>query len=99
MTVTGVDIHPGSATGKLVNAVRIVAEIVAALPADRLTPETTSGREGFLHPFEVTGSAGRASVSFILRDFDDGGAALARRAAAAHRRARSPRASLAPGSR
>jgi tripeptide aminopeptidase len=70
VTVTGVDIHPGSATGKLVNAVRIVAEIVAALPSDRLTPETTSGREGFLHPFEVTGSAGRASVSFILRDFD-----------------------------
>ncbi|MGH2908668.1 MAG: peptidase T [Solirubrobacteraceae bacterium] len=70
VTVTGVEIHPGSATGKLVNAVRIVAEIVASLPSDRLTPETTSGREGFLHPFGVTGSAGRASVSFILRDFD-----------------------------
>jgi tripeptide aminopeptidase len=73
VTVTGVDIHPGTATGKMVNALRIVAEIVAALPSDRLTPETTSGREGFLHPFEVTGTAGQASVSFILRDFDDDG--------------------------
>ena len=70
ITVTGVDIHPGTATGKMVNALRIVAEIVAALPSDRLTPETTSGREGFLHPFEITGSAGRATVTFILRDFD-----------------------------
>ena len=73
VTVTGVDIHPGTATGKLVNALRIAAEIVAALPSDRLTPETTSGREGFLHPFELTGSAGRATVTFILRDFDEGG--------------------------
>jgi tripeptide aminopeptidase len=71
LTVTGVDIHPGTATGKLVNALRIAAEIVAALPSDRLTPETTSGREGFLHPFEFTGSAGRATVTFILRDFDE----------------------------
>jgi tripeptide aminopeptidase len=73
LTVTGVDIHPGTATGKMVNALRIAAEIVAALPSDRLTPETTSGREGFLHPFEFTGSAGRASVVFILRDFDEDG--------------------------
>jgi tripeptide aminopeptidase len=73
LTVTGVDIHPGTATGKMVNALRIASEIVAALPSDRLTPETTSGREGFLHPFEITGSAGRASVVFILRDFDEQG--------------------------
>ncbi|HET9125198.1 MAG TPA: peptidase T, partial [Solirubrobacteraceae bacterium] len=73
LTVTGVDIHPGTATGKMVNALRIASEIVAALPADRLTPETTSGREGFLHPFEFTASAGRAEVVFILRDFDADG--------------------------
>jgi tripeptide aminopeptidase len=73
LTVTGVDIHPGSATGKLVNALRLAAEIVAALPSDRLTPETTSGREGFLHPFEFIGAAGRATVKFILRDFDEEG--------------------------
>ncbi|HLI59190.1 MAG TPA: peptidase T [Solirubrobacteraceae bacterium] len=73
LTVTGVDIHPGTATGKLVNALRIASEIVAALPSDRLTPETTSGREGFLHPYEFSGSAGRATVTFILRDFDEAG--------------------------
>jgi tripeptide aminopeptidase len=71
VTVRGVDVHPGFATGKLVNALRIAAQIVAALPSDRLTPETTSGREGFLHPFELTGTAARASVRLILRDFDE----------------------------
>jgi tripeptide aminopeptidase len=71
LTVHGVDIHPGWATGKLVNAARVAARILVALPADRLTPETTSDREGFIHPYEVTGSAGRAVVRLIVRDFDD----------------------------
>ena len=72
VTVTGVDIHPGQATGKLVSALRIAAEVVAALPADRLTPDTTSGREGFIHPYELIGSAARAEIRLILRDFDAG---------------------------
>jgi tripeptide aminopeptidase len=71
ITVTGVDVHPGLATGILVNAARVVARIVAALPQDRLTPETTSGREGFIHVFELTGDAGTARIRAILRDFDD----------------------------
>ncbi len=71
VTVEGVDVHPGQATGKLVNALRLAAQIVAALPSDRLTPETTSGREGFIHPYELTGSAGRARIVAIVRDFDD----------------------------
>ncbi len=71
LTVEGVDVHPGQATGKLVNALRLAARIVAALPSDRLTPETTSGREGFIHPYELTGSAGRARIVAIVRDFDD----------------------------
>jgi tripeptide aminopeptidase len=71
VTVEGVDVHPGQATGKLVNALRLAAQIVAALPSDRLTPETTSGREGFIHPYELTGSAGRAQIVAIVRDFDD----------------------------
>jgi tripeptide aminopeptidase len=70
VTVTGIDVHPGMATGKLVSALRIAAEIVAELPADRLTPDTTSGYEGFLHPYELTGSAATARISLILRDFD-----------------------------
>lgn len=71
VTVTGVDVHPGFATGKLVSALRIAADIVAALPSDRLTPDTTSGREGFIHPYELTGTAARAEIRLILRDFDD----------------------------
>jgi len=71
LTVRGVDVHPGWATGKLVNALRLAARIVAALPSDTLTPETTAEREGFIHPHEITGTAGQAQVRFILRDFDD----------------------------
>jgi tripeptide aminopeptidase len=71
LTVTGVDVHPGLATDILVNASRVAARIVAALPQDRLTPETTSGREGFIHVFELSGDAGSARVRAIVRDFDD----------------------------
>jgi tripeptide aminopeptidase len=71
ITVTGVDVHPGFATGILVNAARVAAHIVAALPQDGLTPETTAGREGFIHVFEIAGDAGTAHVRAILRDFDD----------------------------
>jgi tripeptide aminopeptidase len=71
ITVTGIDIHPGQATGKLVSALRVAAEIVAELPSDRLTPDTTSGREGFIHPYELTGSTARAEIRLIIRDFDE----------------------------
>jgi tripeptide aminopeptidase len=71
ITIRGVDVHPGQATGKLVNALRLAAQIVAVLPADTLTPETTSGREGFIHPSDLTGRPGKAQVRFIVRDFDD----------------------------
>jgi tripeptide aminopeptidase len=50
---------------------RLAAQIVAGLPADTLTPETTSGREGFIHPSDLTGRPGKAQVRFIVRDFDD----------------------------
>jgi tripeptide aminopeptidase len=69
--VAGVDVHPGLATGILVNAARVAARIVAALPQDRLTPETTAGREGFIHVFELSGDAGHARIRAIVRDFDD----------------------------
>jgi tripeptide aminopeptidase len=71
LTVHGVDIHPGFATGKMVNAARLAAQIVAALPSDELTPETTSDREGFIHPVSSEASASKAEVQFIVRDFDD----------------------------
>jgi tripeptide aminopeptidase len=69
--IRGIDVHPGQATGKLVNALRLAAQIVAELPSDRLTPETTSGREGFIHPYGLTGTAARAEVRAIVRDFDE----------------------------
>ncbi|HVX33734.1 MAG TPA: peptidase T [Solirubrobacterales bacterium] len=71
ITIEGVDVHPGFATGKLVNAARLAARIVAALPADRLSPETTSGREGFIHVYEMEGTAATARIRAIVRDFDD----------------------------
>ena len=69
--VTGVGVHPGFATGKLVSALRVAAQIVAALPADRLTPETTSGRDGFIHPTFLQGATDKAEARWIVRDFDE----------------------------
>lgn len=71
VTIDGVEVHPGQATGRLVSALRLAARIVAELPADRLTPETTSGREGFIHPYELTGTPARAQLRAIIRDFDE----------------------------
>ncbi len=72
VTIAGVSAHPGFAKGKLENAVKIAAEIVAALPRRGLSPETTEGREGFIHPVEITGKAESARIDFILRDFETG---------------------------
>jgi tripeptide aminopeptidase len=70
-TVRGIDVHPGQATGKLVNALRIAARIIAALPSESLTPETTGGREGFIHPYAFNGTPGEARFRAIVRDFDE----------------------------
>jgi tripeptide aminopeptidase len=69
--IRGVDVHPGHATGKLVSALRLAADIVARLPSDRLTPDTTAGREGFIHPYELSGTAAEARIRAIVRDFDE----------------------------
>jgi tripeptide aminopeptidase len=69
--IEGVDVHPGFATGKMVNAARLAARIIDELPAVGLSPETTSGREGFIHVYEVSGTAGEARIRAIVRDFDD----------------------------
>ena len=71
VTIEGVDVHPGFAYGRMVNAARLAAQVLAALPGDTLTPETTQGREGFLHPFELSGTAAHATLRLIARDFDD----------------------------
>jgi len=71
ITITGVSQHPGYAKGKMESAIKIAAEIVEALPKDRLSPETTSGKEGFIHPTRINGLIEQTTIEFILRDFDD----------------------------
>src|SRR3954469_5982263 len=71
LTIHGVDIPPGFAKGILVNATRLAAQVVAALPSDRLTPETTDERQGYIHPYAIGGDAQVSTVTAIVRDFDD----------------------------
>jgi tripeptide aminopeptidase len=77
MTVTfqGFNTHPGFAKGRMVNAIRVAGEFLARLPKDRLSPETTEGREGYLHPYMMDASVDRTSVKFIIRDFRAAGLA------------------------
>ena len=70
VTVTGINIHPSIGKGKMVNAIRILSEFIAQLPGDRQSPETTDGREGFLHPYQLEGGVAEASVRILLRDFE-----------------------------
>jgi tripeptide aminopeptidase len=74
ITIQGVAIHPGFAKGKMENAIRIAGAIIDRLPKEA-APETTSGREGFIHPTGVTGSMEKATVSLIVRDFSEDGLA------------------------
>jgi tripeptide aminopeptidase len=69
ITVHGVIAHPGYAKDTLVNALKIVGEILAELPKNEFSPETTEKREGFVHPVRVEGLAEKASIEFIVRDF------------------------------
>ncbi len=71
LTIYGISSHPGFAKGKMQSAIKILAEVIHALPKDSLSPESTSGREGFIHPVGMEGSVEEASAEFILRDFDD----------------------------
>ncbi len=75
ITITGVSAHPGFAKGKMEHAIKIASEIVARLPKDTCSPETTEGRDGFLHPISITGALESATLTFILRDFTDDGLA------------------------
>ena len=69
LTIYGVITHPGYAKDKLVNALKIGAEILAALPKSELSPETTDGKQGFIHPVRVEGIAEKCTIDFIIRDF------------------------------
>lgn len=70
VTFTGVSAHPGYAKNKMVNALKAAASFLESLPADQLSPETTEGRDGFIHPVHVNGIAEKVTVQFIIRDFN-----------------------------
>lgn len=70
ITVNGVIAHPGNGKNKLVNAIKIAGEILEALPKTEWSPETTEKMQGFVHPVSVNGISEKASISFIVRDFD-----------------------------
>jgi tripeptide aminopeptidase len=71
--IHGVISHPGYAKGKMVNAMKIAGHILDALPKDRLSPESTEGKRGFIHPVRIDGVAEKCTVDFIIRDFDTAG--------------------------
>ncbi len=74
ISIKGVAIHPGTAKGKMENAIKIAADIVARLPKDQ-APETTEGRQGFIHPVGISGAMEGADLGFIIRDFTEEGLA------------------------
>ena len=98
MTVTfhGFNTHPGFAKGRMINAIKIAADFIHRLPVDRLSPETTDGHDGFVHPYVVDAGVDRTSVKLLLRDFRTDGlkekralvSSIAREATAAHPGAR-----------
>jgi len=75
MTITfkGFNTHPGYAKGHMVNAVKLAAAFIARLPPDRLSPETTEGYEGYVHPYLLDASVDRTSVKLLIRDFSTAG--------------------------
>jgi tripeptide aminopeptidase len=68
--IEGHSVHPGTSKGKMVNAIKLAAWLVERLPKDSRSPETTEGREGFVHPTRIAGTTAEAEVRFIARDFD-----------------------------
>jgi tripeptide aminopeptidase len=73
ITIEGVSTHPGFAKGKMEHAIKIAARIVERLPKDTCSPETTEGKDGFLHPIGISGALEKTTLSFIVRDFTDEG--------------------------
>lgn len=71
MTITfqGFNTHPGYARDRMINAVKVAADFIHSLPADRLSPETTDGRDGFVHPYVLDASVERTAVRLLIRDF------------------------------
>jgi tripeptide aminopeptidase len=73
ITIEGVSTHPGYARGKMEHAIKIASAIVDRLPKDTCSPETTEGKQGFLHPIAISGTLEQATLGFIVRDFTESG--------------------------
>ena len=69
VTIRGVNVHPGIAKGRMVNAVRVAGDLLSRLPRRGASPETTEGREGFLHPYQARGGVAEFTMQILLRDF------------------------------
>ncbi|KAA3613032.1 MAG: peptidase T [Calditrichaeota bacterium] len=73
VNIFGVNVHPGYAKNKMINGLKIAADLIEQLPKDSLSPETTAGREGYVHPNSIRGNVENLSIDFIVRDFTDDG--------------------------
>ncbi|RLS34626.1 MAG: peptidase T [Planctomycetota bacterium] len=73
VTVTGINTHPSVGKGTLVNAIKILATFLDSLPKNQLSPETTAGRDGFVHPYAISGGVAAAEARLIVRDFEERG--------------------------
>ncbi len=67
----GKNVHPGYAKGKMINSMKMASHFIELLPKDRLSPETTEGREGYVHPIQINGNEEKTTIKFIIRDFID----------------------------
>ena len=73
ITIEGVSAHPGFAKGRMEHAIKIAAAIIDRLPKNTCSPETTEGRQGFVHPIGISGALGTTTLGFIVRDFTEAG--------------------------
>lgn len=71
LTIKGVSTHPGFAKGKMESAIKIAGDIISSLPKNRLSPETTEKKQGFVHPMSIHGQIEEAVIKFIIRGFDN----------------------------
>jgi len=67
--ITGVNVHPGYAKNKMINAIKLASELIERLPKGTLSPETTDKREGYIHPYTIQGGNEKAVIKYLIRDF------------------------------
>lgn len=73
ITVTGVNVHPGYAKNKLINSIKVASEILEQFPKTSMSPETTEKREGYIHPYTISGGVEETVIKVLIRDFEESG--------------------------